>query len=54
MIKVLAANGVVTNFEYDIISRRTKEISLDRGTISYTYDLANNITNLTDGPMAFT
>ena len=49
MIKVIAPNGVVINLEYDIISRRTKEISPDRGTISYAYDLANNITSLTDG-----
>ena len=44
-----APNGVVTEVENDLISRRTKEISADQGEVGYLYDLANNVTEIADG-----
>jgi RHS repeat-associated protein len=47
--RVTAPNGVVTEYGYDDLGRRTSETSSDRGTLSYAYDVANNVTAITDG-----
>ncbi|TDJ64296.1 MAG: hypothetical protein E2O36_01975 [Proteobacteria bacterium] len=39
----------MTEYENDLIGRRTKEISADRGEVGYLYDLANNVTEIADG-----
>ena len=49
LVQVTAPNGVVTEYENDLIGRRVKEMSADRGSVSYAYDLANNVTEVTDG-----
>ncbi len=33
----------------DLLGRRLSEVSADRGTVSYSYDINNNVTSSTDG-----
>ena len=48
IIQVTAPNGSITTYAYDALSRRLTEASPDRGTITSSYDLANNRSSVTD------
>ncbi|MGQ0595502.1 MAG: hypothetical protein ACT4QB_23540, partial [Gammaproteobacteria bacterium] len=46
--EVRAPNGVLTRFTYDVLGRVQSETSPDRGGITYSYDLADNLTRMSD------